>query len=424
VKITKSGGQMAIKSTDVVTKRFLRKDERLINTSENDMPLVIEANERKDLKFLQEFLKTNSDSLMEEAGKHGALLFRGFDIQSDKDFETGILSINGLHGISNAFMAEHGRETVEGLKYVLHTNTIYKTGGTLYLGGFHSENYYSADVPGFISFCCLKPPELGGETGLINMEKVYEHLDDELKKKLEQSPYFVGKWLVSDVAERYKLDTKTVEEICRQFDLPIVGEGEDKLVLMFKPSVFEHPVTQKKAFQINFFSLPTLDSALRKRFMDDYQGNTWFWHRFFWKLPSSLFKSIENMAVFFISLFHSPKEVFEIAKSKRKTENAFKKLNLKLKKVNSCFTETDINKLAGEMRNSYCSIIWQKGDILLVDNRKVVHAGMPGSGSRLVRALITNPIQMKYTQDQSGCLRCQDSPKESIGYYLTTEKKK
>ena len=91
---------------------------------------------------------------------------------------------------------------VDGLKYVLHTNTIYKTGGTLYLGGFHSENYYTTDVPGFISFCCLKPSKLGGETGLINMEKVYEHLDDELKKKLENSPYFVGKWLVSDVARQ------------------------------------------------------------------------------------------------------------------------------------------------------------------------------------------------------------------------------
>ncbi len=63
-----------------------------------------------------------------------------------------------------------------------------------------------------------------------------------------------------------KSTAKTVEEICRQFDLPIVGEGEDKLILMHKPSVFLHPVTQKKALQINFFSLPTLDRALRSVF--------------------------------------------------------------------------------------------------------------------------------------------------------------
>ena len=97
-------------SYDGVTTRFLRKDERLINTSETEMPLVFEAKEHKDLKFLQDFLKANSENLMDDVGKYGALLFRGFDIQSDKDFENAILSINGLHGISEAFMSEHGRE--------------------------------------------------------------------------------------------------------------------------------------------------------------------------------------------------------------------------------------------------------------------------------------------------------------------------
>ena len=130
-------------------------------------------------------------------------------------------------GISEALMAEHGRERVDDLKYVLHTNTIFKTGGTLYLGGFHTENYYNPDVPGFISFCCLKPSALGGETGLVNMERVYEHLDDGLKRKLEEKAYFVEKWLVTDVADRYKISPETVEEICREFDLPVVGKGDE-----------------------------------------------------------------------------------------------------------------------------------------------------------------------------------------------------
>lgn len=407
---------------DGVTTRFLRKDERFINTSETEMPLVIEAKDQKDIPFLQTFLKANSDSLIEDAAKYGALLFRGFDIKSEKDFESSLLSIDGLRGISEAFMAEHGRERVNGLKYVLHTNTIYKTGGTLYLGGFHSENYYSPDVPGFISFCCLKPPGLGGETGLINMEKVYEHLSDELKQKLESNPYFVGKWLVSEVAKRYNIDEKKVEDICRQYELPIVGEGEDKLILMYKPSVFLHPLTQKKAFQINFFSLPTLDPELRKCFLNDYQGKTWFWHRFVWNLPSKIFKVIENAAVFFIALFHSPKEIMQMSETKLKTEKAFKKLGENFTKVNSCFSHSDIKHLAKEMRNYYCSILWQKGDIILVDNKKVAHTGMPGSGDRVVRALITNPIQMTYTKSQSGCLTCHDSPTENIGYYLTEAK--
>jgi alpha-ketoglutarate-dependent taurine dioxygenase len=405
-----------------VTTRFLRKDERLITSLETKMPLVFEAKEHADIKFLQDFLKTNSENLMQDVAKYGALLFRGFDIQSDNDFENAILSIKGLTGISEAFMSEQGRERVDNLKYVLHTNKIFKTGGTLYLGGFHSENYYIPDVPGFISFCCLKPSTLGGETGLVNMEMVYEHLDDELKKKLENSAYFVEKWLISDVANRYKIATKTVEEICHQFDLPIVGKGENKLILMHKPSVFLHPVTQKKTLQINLFSLPALDRALRKRFLEDYQGNNWFWHRFVWKLPPSIFKAIENVFVFFATLLHSPRELFEITVSKWKTERAVKKIDEKFIKVNCCFSETDINHLARLMRNFYCSTIWQKGDILLVDNRKIVHAGMPGSGPRLVRALISNPIKMKYSHAQPGCLFCQDRITQSIGHYMAAGK--
>ncbi len=414
---------MATPKYDGVTTRLLRQDERLVHTLETEMPLVIEAKENKTVNFLQNFLKENSEQLINDAAKYGALLFRGFDVASEKDFENAIMSIDGVNGISEAFMAEHGRERVDGLKYVLHTNTIYKTGGTLYLGGFHSENYYTTDVPGFISFCCLKPSELGGETGLINMEKVYERLDDKLKKKLEDTPYFVEKWLISDVADKYKVNPQTVETICHKFNLPIAGEGEDKLILMHKPSVFLHPLTNKKALQINFFSLPTLDARLRKHFIADYQGDTWFWHRFVWRLPYSLFKCIENFSVFSIALFHSPKELLQMTAAKWKANKAFKKLKKKFPKVNSCFSKKEIETLAKEMHNFYCSTTWKKGDILFVDNKNTVHTGMPGSGPRTIRALIANPLEMKYSETQPGCFFCEERSKESMGHSMALEKK-
>jgi alpha-ketoglutarate-dependent taurine dioxygenase len=405
-----------------VTTRFLTQEERLIPSLETQMPLVIEAKDQKDLPFLQDFLKKNSAELLNDAAKYGALLFRGFDVKTDLDFENAVLSINSLRGISDAFMSEHGRERVGDLKYVLHTNTLYKTGGTLYIGGFHSENYYSPDVPSYISFCCLKPSTLGGETGLINMEKVYEHLNVELKQKLESTAYFVEKWLVSDVAKRYGTDIATVLKICHEFDLPVIGEGKDQLILMYKPSVFQHPITQKKALAINMFSLPTLDKAMRKYFMEDYPGKPWFWHRFVWKMPSWLFKSIENVYIFFTNLFHSPKELYQISLSNWKTNKAFKKLPNAYPKVDSAFTKKEINLLARLMRDFYSSSLWQKGDILLVDNRKVAHAGMPGAGPRTIRALICNLIEMKYSLPQPGLLHCEDRTTETIGYTITHEK--
>ena len=155
-----------------VITRFLRKDERFTLSDEEELPLVLEADGAVDPEFLQVFLSSNSRQIIDDMAKYGAVLLRGFDVATDEQFEKIILSIPEFRGISDAFMSENGRTQVDGLKYVLHTNSVYKTGGTLYLGGFHTENYYSPDVPGYICFCCFQASHAGGETGLINTAKI------------------------------------------------------------------------------------------------------------------------------------------------------------------------------------------------------------------------------------------------------------
>jgi hypothetical protein len=403
-----------------VTTRFLEDNERLVVSEEQEMPLVIEAGDNKSVEFLHDFLSTNAPFLMDDMAKYGAVLLRGFEVNSDELFEQTVLSIPEFRGISEAFMSENGRTPVENLNYVLHTNSVYKTGGTLYLGGFHTENYYSPDVPGFICFYCNEPSELGGETGIINTEKVYRHLSDSLKKKLEQHAFFVSKWLVSDVEARYKIDVPTIEKICQQFNLPMIGEGDERFILMYKPSVFEHPLTQEKALQLNLFQLPTLNSALRACFVNDYKGRDWFWHRFFWRLPNAVFNSIEFLAVVCIAFFHSPKNSYRMVRSKYATYLANKKIHaFDTTSVGACFSKEEVKELAQVMRTYYSSCLWNKGDVLLVDNRKVMHAGMPGKGERVIRAMICNPLAMNYAPKEPGLIKAQDSPLSTIGDYMT-----
>lgn len=404
-----------------VTTRFLNPDERLISSDEYEMPLVIEATDRKDLAFLQAFLSSHATQLLEDISNYGAVLLRGFDVNTEKDFEESVLSIKGLRGISEAFMSEEGRIHVGDLKYVLFTNAVYKTGGTLYLGGFHSENYYSTDMPALISFFCQKPSMVGGETGLVNMEKVYASLDNELKKRLNKNSFFVCQWLVSDVAKRYQLSEKSIEKICKHFHLPIVGQGRDRFILMYKPSVFEDPKTKKSSLQINLFELHGLNVEMRQCFMNDYQGKTWFWHRFFWKMPTFVLKPIEKIYIMFASFFYSPKDAMTILWSKLRvlwSSHRIKHLSLYKKKVGSCFSREDEKILAQLIRQYYCSCIWKKGDILLVDNRKVVHAGMPGAGERLVRAMICNPLELNYSFVKPGNISCRYRTTETVGYYM------
>lgn len=422
IEVSKHGAQEMLNQYPDVTTRFLRDDERLILSAEKEMPLVIEANQATDLNFLKNFIATHSDKLIQDMAKYGAILLRGFNVSSDEDFEKTILSIQGIKGISEAFMSEQGRIPVNHLKYVLHTNAVYKTGGTLYLGGFHSENYYTPDVPSYIFFCCHKPSQVGGETGLINMEKVYNELDDDLKEKLENKSFFVCKWLLSEVATRYQTSNEEIEKICHQFALPVVGSGNNKFILMYKPSVFEHPITMKKALGINLFALPTLNDKMRKHFINDYQGKTWFWHRIVWRLPTFVVKILESIYIMCASLFYSPKESFKILKSKwntyKKSKNKNQEITFNNITVNDCFTDKNVEDLARLLRQYYCSCLWKSGDILLVDNKKIAHAGMPGAGPRLIRAMISNPINMKYNVTETGNLHCRERTTETIGYHV------
>lgn len=400
-----------------VVTRFLNPNERLILSDEKEMPLVIEADDSVDLLFLKQFLSSNSRQIIEDMAKYGAILLRGFNITSDEEFEQIVLSIPEFHGISEAFMSENGRTPVDNATFVLHTNSVYKTGGTLYLGGFHTENYYSADVPSYLCFYCFQPSKIGGETGLINTEKIYRYLSDEIKEKLEKNTFFVCKWSIAEIARRYQISKEKIEEICTHFNLPVEGKDDDQFVLMYKPSVLKHPLTQEKALQINTFELPTLNKKLRSCFMNDYQGKNWFWHRFFWKLPTSVFNAIEFLAVMFISFFHSPRNSYKIVRTKFSNFISSKKnkLAFKTEKVGSCFEDKDVTALAQIMRQYYSSCLWKEGDVLLVDNKKVMHAGMPGTGTRVIRAMICNPLNMNYSSSAPGLITALERTSETIG---------
>lgn len=394
-----------------VTIRFLRPDERLIQSDEQEMPLVIEAKQKKDVPFLRQFLKTHGQAILDDIENVGAVLLRGFSIQSDEDFERAMLALKPYVGIQEAFMSEEGRVPVGQLKYVLHTNAVYKTGGTLYLGGFHSENYYAPDVPSYINFCCLKPSRYGGETGLINMRKIYAHFNEDLKQQLEARPFFVSKWFVKDIAQRYQTTPEDIINVCQRYYLPVVGQGAHSFMYMYKPNVFVNPKNHQSSMQINLFEIPGLNKAMRRCFLSDYSGKQWFWHRLVWRLPEWVLKILEYIYVMIASFSYSPKDSLAIANQKirmflasrlSKAHDSFDTT-----RVGSCFNAQEISQLAKLIRRYYCSCLWQKGDILLVDNKQVMHAGMPGAGPRTVRAMICNPISMRYDLNQTGVVSCE-----------------
>lgn len=93
-------------------------------------------------------------------------------------------------------------------------------------------------------------------------------------------------------------------------------------------------------------------------------------------------------------------------------------LRAQTQRVGTCFSRQDVSKLAQHMRQYYCSCLWKPGDILLVDNLQIVHAGMPGAGQRTVRAMICNALEMDYNYNHSGVFKCKEIDGDTIGKHM------
>ncbi len=393
---------------DVIT-RVLSKKERTLSTNQDALPLVIEAKNEKSREFLFKFLDTYHSELKADIHQYGAVLIRGFDIRSDVDFESAILKIKHFQAIENTFMKEEGRDRVSGTQFVLHTNTIYKTGGSLKIPTFHTENYFTTDVPHYICFFCITPSTRGGETGMANMEKIYETLNPRLKEKLEESTLFSIKWPISHILELYNIPvekTDDVCDICKQFGLTITSSGKEKFVVLYKPSVLINPVTKIKSLQAHLDMVPGIYKQVGRQFIDDYKGKDWLSLRALWSVPtlSFLFTPLKL-------IFHDKKMV---AKLKQRHVDFSQKM---LKHI---FTKEDVAELAHGIRHYFSSYSWKSGDILLIDNTKIAHAGMPGNRSpRVIRAMICNPLKLDFSHPGAGAQTVNMSTSTSLGDMLS-----
>jgi len=160
----------------VVSARFVRGDERPYPSADTDVPLVLEARRDAGINAVRGWLSRRSEAIISAIHRHGAVLLRAIPVTSTREFEETLFSIHALRAMRGYFMAEPGRVRMAGSDRIFHTNALVRTGGNLDLGGFHSENYYSTDVPEFVVFCCLTAPWMGGETGLVHMARAYQEL--------------------------------------------------------------------------------------------------------------------------------------------------------------------------------------------------------------------------------------------------------
>jgi alpha-ketoglutarate-dependent taurine dioxygenase len=380
-----------------VSTRFLRPSERPAVAVDLSTPLVFEPVEQSKIEWLESYLRENGGHVLQDVATHGAVLLRGFPVETIAQFEQVITAIPGMRGIDQMFMSEPGRKLVEGTKFVFYTSAAYKTGGTMDFGAFHTENYYVPDVPRFICFYCVKPPRMGGETGLLNTASLYKELPEDLQRKLESRSFLASLALFSEVIERYGCSAETLEGFCTEEQLRLESSHGEKAIVSYKAAVMVHPTTGERSLCIHFpgeLNKCGLEQALIDAFSADYSGSRWFAHRLYWRYR--IFSRIKGMALRIampLRLAVPWSVIFRFLFSQIRWKKPFVHV-FRDARVGDMFSAEDVKNVAILIRKNYSSFRWQRRDVLIIDNLKLAHAGMPGFGSRELKAIMCNPIVM------------------------------
>src|SRR3989338_7680119 len=125
-------------------------------------------NNEVDLSLL---LKTERVEILNLLYRHGALLFRGYDI-GEKKFEEVVRVLT-----PNLLNYKGGDTPRTKVSNAVYTSTELPPHVKIPM---HHEMSYSNTYPSIIYFCCIKPAEEGGETPLLDSRELYKLLSKDL----------------------------------------------------------------------------------------------------------------------------------------------------------------------------------------------------------------------------------------------------
>lgn len=136
-------------------------------------PLVVVC-EDESLAQAAEWISSNSDDLNEKAARHGAILFRGFPLTTDQDFDQfisafGFPNFTYQDSLSNAVRTNRTERVFTANEAPAHVNIC-----------LHHEMAQTPIFPSKLFFFCEKAAEQGGATPLCRSDVLLERMKAEL----------------------------------------------------------------------------------------------------------------------------------------------------------------------------------------------------------------------------------------------------
>ena len=141
--------------------------------NEHQKPLVISPDGGRNFAAALGTVTANREFLREALLEHGALLFRGFEIDDVSQFRHFVRSFSGRRLLNYAGGVSPRRP----LASHIYSSTEYPPDLTLSL---HNELSYSSAYPSHLYLCCLVPARKGGETTIGDSRRILKRVDPSL----------------------------------------------------------------------------------------------------------------------------------------------------------------------------------------------------------------------------------------------------
>lgn len=312
-----------LSANNLVTTTYLQPEQTF--------PVVIQPVD--DDIDLVDWAKINREFIEDKLVKHGAILFRGFQVNCVAAFE------NFATAICPHLFGEYGDLPRDGVGNKVYGSTPYPADKAIL---FHNESSHLHCYPLKIWFFCLQPSQQGGETPIVDCRHAYQILCPKLREKLTQKQLMYVRNYTNDLDVSWQdffrtSDKGVVENYCRQAGISFEWYTADGLITrQIRPAIAIHPKTSETVFfnQIQLHHIAYLDAEIRSSLLSLFAED---------RLPRNVYygdgSPIEDEAI------------------------------------------TAINRA---YQQSQTSFIWQKGDILMLDNMLAAHGRLPYVGKRKI----------------------------------------
>lgn len=304
------------------------------------LPLVIEAQEADC--DLNAWVADKKDKLNAMKNHFGALLFRGFAIDSVAEFED-FVALTSSKPLPYKERSSP-RDQVSGNVY---TSTSHRADQEIFL---HTEQSYNLNFPQNIYFYCQLPAQTGGQTPLADTRKILNRLPADLVNRLHDNGYQYKRNFIPSMYlnwnDVFQTDSReTVEQYCQDNQIHVQWDNgmAELTTTQTRQVLAKHPQTEQLCWfnHCVFFNVKTLAEDTRETLLSLFEQE---------ELPNQTFYGDgsyleEDVVELLINAYEAEKVTFD----------------------------------------------WQQNDVLMVDNMLVAHGREPFEGDRKVVTAMSEP---------------------------------